>query len=166
MGYTHYWRPQVREFNAEKFAQLVDGARKIIEASGVPLADVNIDETGIRFNGVDADSHEDFWLLRDNARDFEFCKTAEKPYDIVCVAILCLAHQLLGDEIEISSDGGATDWEDGLRLLWSVFGEGDFPFDEDGIRERFTESYAETDVLAYRRIRADLGLPAAEETTA
>ena len=166
MGYTHYWRPQTPNFNPENFARLVDGARKIIEAANVPLADVNIDETGIRFNGVGADAHEDFWLLRDNERDFQFCKTAAKPYDIVCVAILCLAYQLLGDEIEISSDGGAADWEDGLRLLWSVFGEGDFPFDAAGIRERFVESYAETDVQAYRRIRADLGLPAGEETAA
>ena len=128
MGYTHYWRPKVREFNADKFAELVEGSRKIIEASGVPLADVDIDETGIRFNGVGENSHEDFWLLRDNDRNFGFCKTAEKPYDTPVVAILCLAHQLLGDAIEISSDGGASDWEDGLRLLHHVLGGGRLPF--------------------------------------
>ena len=71
----------------------------------------------IRFNGKSGEGHETFLLTADPS-DFNFCKTAQKPYDIVVVAILCLlAHRT---NVEVSSDGGISDWTDGLALAQRV----------------------------------------------
>lgn len=70
-------------------------------------------EHEIRFNGVWDLGHETFYLSTKRS-DFEFCKTARKPYDTVVVAILCLLHH--HTEIEVSSDGEPSDWERGLEF--------------------------------------------------
>ena len=72
----------------------------------------------IRFNGKGEEGHETFMLTPDS-QEFNFCKTAQKPYDIVVVAILCLlAHHTSG--VTVSSDGGISDWTDGLALAQRV----------------------------------------------
>lgn len=70
-------------------------------------------ENLIRFNGVGDEGHETF-VVTPSARDFEFCKTARKPYDTAVVAILCLLHH--HTEIEVSSDGVPEDWWRGLEF--------------------------------------------------
>lgn len=70
-------------------------------------------ETEIRFNGVGDNGHETFYLSPE-MRDFEFCKTACKPYDTAVVAVLCLlAHHT---DVRVSSDGDPSDWEAGLAF--------------------------------------------------
>lgn len=70
-------------------------------------------EHEICFNGVRDLGHETFYLST-RGSDFEFCKTARKPYDTAVVAILCLLHHHTG--IDVSSDGGPSDWERGLEF--------------------------------------------------
>ena len=47
--------------------------------------------------------------------DFEFCKTAQKPYDKYVVAMLIAVAQIT-DSISVSSDGDQEDWLEGLQL--------------------------------------------------
>jgi hypothetical protein len=73
----------------------------------------------IRFNGVGDDGHETFCLTKE-ASGFEFCKTAGKPYDILACAILAAAKQHAGDGLNVSSDGDANDWVEGLSFASKV----------------------------------------------
>lgn len=122
MGYTHYWRGKI---DASKWGEWCD----IVNAILVDDSVVNrvcrehdrVDElpevsaTLVAFNGKSNDGHETFYVTpMDN--DFEFCKTAHKPYDRAVTACL-IAMKALMDNVTISSDGRAMDWEAGLDLL-------------------------------------------------
>lgn len=74
----------------------------------------------IAFNGIEDKSHESFVLPASGLGDFEFCKTAQKPYDEVVVAALARLAEVSG--IKVSSDGNAADWEDGVKLASKVLG--------------------------------------------
>lgn len=74
----------------------------------------------IAFNGIEDESHESFVLPASGLGDFEFCKTAQKPYDEVVVAALARLAEVEG--IKVSSDGNAADWEDGVKLASKVLG--------------------------------------------
>jgi hypothetical protein len=87
MGYTHYWR-QYDGFNSDKWDALVQHSL-YLQAAVYPsakLADVEMSDFQISFNGVAPQNHETFTLDRamspPNNRDhfFNFCKTAQKPY--------------------------------------------------------------------------------------
>ena len=73
---------------------------------------------GVNFNGVGKLAHETFTLREHLGQnnDFNFCKTAGKPYDIVVVACLVVLADSLGDAIEVTSDGTSGDWLAGLNL--------------------------------------------------
>jgi hypothetical protein len=70
----------------------------------------------------DADaSHETFAIpLRvSHLQDFDFCKTARKPYDVVVTGVLCI---LAEAGLDVSSDGEAEDWEAGRAWAQGVLG--------------------------------------------
>ena len=72
-----------------------------------------VGENRIKFNGIGEDGHETFIINREDDEDFEFCKTARKPYDKIVTAILALAkHHLVIPNI--SSDGTSNDWDEGV----------------------------------------------------
>ena len=95
-----------------------------------------IDSEQIRFNGIGKDGHETFLITKkkrakedyeeheayDRQGAFDFCKTAQKPYDKYVVAVLCALYNIevkewpLGDGkiMSISSDGNTEDWTEGL----------------------------------------------------
>ena len=87
-----------------------------------------IDNEEIRFNGIGKDSHETFRITKkkrpkadyeeqesyDRQGAFEFCKTAQKPYDRYVVAVLCAIYRVQRDVMNISSDGNTADWTEGL----------------------------------------------------
>jgi hypothetical protein len=123
MGYTHYWTLEngIEQADWNKF---LEGARQIIETAkdaGIPLQD---DSAGaaIFINGVGANAHESFVITSEDV-GFNFCKTAQKPYDAVVTAILILLKKELGDSIKITSDGTWDDWEGGRLLFETVFDE-------------------------------------------
>ena len=121
MGYTHYWT--IKEpISADAFAKLQEGIKAIIETAteaGIPIANESTDGV-IVFNGVGANSHETF-VIQVGDKEFNFCKTAEKPYDAVVTASLILLKKELGDKVEVSSDGGWHNWQGGRLLYETVF---------------------------------------------
>lgn len=134
MGYTHYWR-QRRDILVAPWSEIMQAATCIVEQTklgGVPLAwesdepqrAPEITKDAIRFNGVGDDGHETFMLMRKRRKPeykgddpaFNFCKTAQKPYDVAVVAILAYVDSLYGELFDVSSDGDPPDWEAGVAL--------------------------------------------------
>ena len=128
MGYTHYWTI-TKELTPAQFKEWTNGVKAIVETAteaGIALGNglgfdaPNIDETLVAFNGVGEGGHETFGI-RLGDEGFDFCKTAEKPYDAVVTASLIHAKKIFGDAIEISSDGNWHDWDSGKVLYETVF---------------------------------------------
>ena len=122
MGYTHYWNFNEKP-SQEKFAELVEGVKQLVataQEAGIEIADEEYGDDKIVFNGVGANAHESFFVSADGV-DFNFCKTAQKPYDTAVTASLILAKKIFGDNIKISSDGDWSDWESGQLLYESVY---------------------------------------------
>ena len=137
MGYTHYWAQQ-RNYTEAEWSQITATIKAIIEASDVPVEReyMTVRKTcpiftddDILFNGVGDDGHETFVFTREVAEeptyrkgegDFQFCKTARKPYDEIVVACLIAASEM--GVITWSSDGeGEDDYlTDGNALLREV----------------------------------------------
>ena len=121
MGYTHYWTlgNGIEQADWDKF---LVGARQIIEtadAAGIALQD---DSAGaaIFSNGVGANAHEAFVITSEDV-GFNFCKTAQKPYDTVVTSILIHLKQSLGALVVVTSDGSWNDWSDGRLLYETVY---------------------------------------------
>ena len=122
MGYTHYWTLQngIEQSAWNKFLKV---AREIIttaEEAGVLIED-NSAGSAIFINGVGEQSHETFVITSEDV-GFNFCKTAQKPYDSVVTAILILAKTVFKNDIEVSSDGSWLDWQGGRLLYEAVIG--------------------------------------------
>jgi hypothetical protein len=128
MGYTHYWTI-TKELTPAQFKEWTEGVKAIVETAieaGISLGNglgfdaPNIDETLVAFNGVGEGGHETFGIKLDDL-GFDFCKTAQKPYDAVVTASLIHAKKIFGDAIEIKSDGDWDDWDSGKVLYETVF---------------------------------------------
>jgi hypothetical protein len=113
MGYTHYF-PQSKSFTNSQWDKTQEGTKKIFDYcknKGIVLkeeSDVDdepiVNDREIRFNGREDDGHETF-LLKKDAKGFQFCKTARKPYDMAVGLVLLLAKANGKDVIEVQSDG-------------------------------------------------------------
>lgn len=136
MGYTHYWdfkikKGQVKAAQAayERACKAVSKACKLYNKtvhdeyrlSGFSAHAPVGKYTGIYINGKGELQHEDFSTREHITMDSGgFCKTAQKPYDTAVVAALILLKHYLGESMEVSSDGDASDWLEGLRLAKSI----------------------------------------------
>jgi len=131
MGYTHYWR-QYDGFNSDKWDALVQHSL-YLQAAVYPstkLADVEMSDFQISFNGVSPQNHETFILdramqppnLRLPEKDhfFNFCKTAQKPYDLMVMCVLLVANALEPDVITYATDGAESDWQPAVDLVNKV----------------------------------------------
>ena len=143
MGYTHYWR-QLRDFTDTEWNELARLTKLITthRKGEVQVLDVSVDKEDpdtltisndeIRFNGIGEDGHETFILTKkkrakddyeeqedyDRQGAFDFCKTAQKPYDKYVVAVLCALYTMDRTKSimsEITSDGRVEDWNEGLE---------------------------------------------------
>ena len=125
MGYTHYFTIKAG-VTPEMYKAFSDEAHEILrtaEINDIQLADAwgeelsawQADSDAVSFNGFGDDSHETFYVAPDSV-GFNFCKTAEKPYDEVVVACLIAMGRAYGDLVEISSDGDHSDWAKGSYL--------------------------------------------------
>ena len=119
MGYTHYWY-KIPNIPQAKFTALIEDF-KTISPHFEDLLDCNpIRKDELFFNGIGEDGHETFVFEKDvdmngrfiqyeddetKSRIFNFCKTAQKPYDIAVCCALIIAKKHLGDGIKVSSDG-------------------------------------------------------------
>lgn len=110
MGYTHYYR-DARPLNDAQWKAFCADCEGLFASAKVPLANGDgkrgtkpvIADDYVAFNGVGSDSHETAFCSKDG-RDFDFCKTAEKPYDAVVVEFFKLIRKHAG--ASLSSDGG------------------------------------------------------------
>jgi hypothetical protein len=121
MGYSHYWtlKNGIEQSDWDKF---LEGARLIIATAvdaGIPLEDNSNDST-VSINGVGAGAHEDFVISIEDV-GYDFCKTAEKPYDTVATALLIHLKQVFGSQVLITSDGAWHEWDGGKLLYETVF---------------------------------------------
>ena len=141
MGYTHYWSMS-NDFTPAEWQLICGAARNVITkfndfGNSVKLAreydDIStpaeITDEHIRFNGLGDDGHETFLIPREipeapewrqGEPDFQFCKTARKPYDDAVVAVLIYIRQECPGKFEWSSDGDLSEHDDGLKLLRSA----------------------------------------------
>lgn len=140
MGYTHYWYAGKAEDWAAAYPEIQLDATKIVKAAqkrGIALGNgwgddkPVITEGALELNGVGDEGHETF-SLSTTLRDFDFCKTARKPYDVVVTAILLRAHHHAPDGIKISSDGYWEEWDQGRALVKELFGDDPTPPFSDG----------------------------------
>lgn len=108
MGYTNYWY-QRRSFTDEEWSKVLDEYDYIKDVLG---GSVIIDETQVAFSSRDkaivfngnpenGQDHETFVLHKEAQTEpdyegqdvsFNFCKTAEKPYDIAVWHLLSFCH--------------------------------------------------------------------------
>lgn len=114
MGYSHYY---------ENFSKLPDEAVDAIKGVFTENAEIVqreyddpttplVTNDTVRFNGVGDDGYETFLL---EGSGWNFCKTANKPYDKVVVAVLCICDNYLEDFCW-SSDGGFEELKEGISL--------------------------------------------------
>ena len=125
MGYTHYWKKL--KFSESGWNGLCDSTKCLLRSLPEKVKVENDNGTDdpmvgavIRFNGVGDLSHETF-LIERFSREFEFCKTNRKPYDLAVCSVLILV-SLYADGGEISSDGlGETytdsEWKDAWEFV-------------------------------------------------
>ena len=150
MGYTHYWgfnKPQKQKGAADAaqkaYRQAVEDCQRVIRAyqrqagSAERLSGYSAHTTigkyaGIQLNGKGDLAHESFDLREHFRQAVEsdgygwvgkgsyFCKTAQKPYDVVVVACLCILKYRLKDLINVGSDGDKQDWQAGAGFAAHV----------------------------------------------
>jgi hypothetical protein len=145
MGYTHYWNyKEPKTIDAPNSIKALKEMKKmllhlpsrcttagghyenesIIIKDGVGKGSPVLSVPEILFNG-DASKgldHETFAIQLGSRIDFDFCKTARKPYDFfVCVCLISLANNL--DGFEFSSDGGFDDWKPAIDFYNDMFGD-------------------------------------------
>ena len=136
MGYTHFFT-QLRPVTNEEWTALTTDVGRIltrVQGDGTPLAyeynephlPPSITPNLIRFNGVEDDGLETFYLARESEMNvrgqpgyrFQFCKTGQKPYDSAVCAVLLAMHRNAPGAWDISSDGEIDDegWQQAILL--------------------------------------------------
>lgn len=124
MGYTHYW-DQKKDFTKSQWSAILGDANGLLTQPlfQIPLEDVTFSTEQIRFNGVEDDGHETFVVTRKKGDEFNFCKTARKPYDLFVGLILARINHHAKGVLAISSDGDWDDWADIRRAYKSLYGQ-------------------------------------------
>lgn len=115
MGYTHYWSKQETKPTEDELLELRGHLSTVIKRyenviqydedyNQIPelIIDWSKNTIGVMFNGKAGEGYETF-LFYGKSYDFNFCKTARRPYDqAVCECLLLLEHYL---KIDLRSDG-------------------------------------------------------------
>jgi hypothetical protein len=113
MGYTHYWKFNPTEKTEKQFKNVLKDCQLILANKGNIVicggdgeGEPEITKDVIWLNGdrKNENNYETFYFSPFEQTEFDFCKTAKKPYDLIVGAILLsLAHRLTG--FSFSSDG-------------------------------------------------------------
>jgi hypothetical protein len=118
MGYTHYFQLHNKP-SKEGWISFIKGAENLIAQAWDTSLEVEIGEDFISINGVGEESHETFFFSK-VSKEWEFCKTARKPYDKVVTSVLILAKYLF-PTMYLKSDGNWEEWIEGRELFKEVF---------------------------------------------
>lgn len=139
MGYTHYFYTK-KHLDNVKFVEFSRDVARALDNINIPLVaeydDPSIppvvNDNIIHFNGVGDEGHETFVFLRDSTKApwqtdegdkvFHFCKTQMKPYDLAVTVCLVLAKYHFREDVKITSDGDACDWEEAIKFVNEKFG--------------------------------------------
>ena len=129
MGYTHYWRH--KEIDQGDWQRIKNGVKKVVplvEETGVVLCgpwgenEMSLTDDKIAFNGsAIADLHYEGFILERKGRGFSFCKTGQRPYDLMVTAVLTIV-RYYSDVVDVSSDGESKDWTEGHELAEKALG--------------------------------------------
>jgi len=127
MGYSHYF-PQSRSFTDAEWLDITSHVNKVValkksiigDATGNPGSMPSVNAKRIVFNGIGEMAHDTFSVTKSHDSSFNFCKTAQKPYDDVVVAVLCIIIALAPGALKVSSDGYSNDWKWGLDLAKEI----------------------------------------------
>jgi hypothetical protein len=120
MGFTRYW--EFEKLDSEKFKDFSSICQALIDNMNISLEDVTVNETQVRFNGVDEDGHETFNFSL-NKPTFNFCKTNTKPYDEVVCGCLYVAKLIFGDSIRVNQDCEPEEDEPYIKKVISILRE-------------------------------------------
>lgn len=140
--YTHYWTPKkvnqetwnkflevAKELksNLPKYSESAGGyfgeesnhKRVIKIRGGMGTGKPAFNKKEVWFNGDEQRglNHETF-LITPDKDEWNFCKTARKPYDLLVCAVLIAAHEYLG--YKVSSDGDLEDWMPAIEYYSTV----------------------------------------------
>jgi hypothetical protein len=138
MGYTHYWQFDFNKGgtaaeNEARYQRALKQCVKVVQtyskqfgglAGFTAHAKVNL-YGGLQVNGsARVGACEPLFFLEHLKQNevWAFCKTCRLPYDTVVTACLIILQKYLGDVIQVSSDGNAENWADGLTLARQVTG--------------------------------------------
>jgi len=143
LGRVHYWYHDQSKgpIPRDVWAGIVADARKIVAVAGRrrlrfwrrivvwldydrPGTGPELSEQQIRLNGAGDLGHEPF-VIKPMNRDFDFCKTANKPYATVVTAILAVAAERAPDHLRIECEGPdepAEEYRAGLALAYEALG--------------------------------------------
>lgn len=130
MGYSHYlenkqdcppedWEKITDAFKRLQATAIINNDPLLIQEDSDSASAPGVDETGIWFNGIERGGCETFHLTCEGS-GFNYCKTRDRPYDRVVVAVLCLANYFALGVWDIGSDGNVNEWEAGLALARTV----------------------------------------------
>jgi hypothetical protein len=95
----------------ENRQNLFDNPAELREEYDLPDSPPIFNEDMIRFNGHKEYGNETFLIDWNNLTNFDFCKTAKKPYDFWVASTLLMIASELPDSFTISSDGNENEWE-------------------------------------------------------
>lgn len=112
MGYTHYWEPVGSPPTDKQWDEIQAAAREVVQQyidllcweRDEPERPPEISTECIRFNGKGEDGLDTFVINR-KQKDFDFCKTARKPYDAAVVAVLRAVRRICPNWLRLASDG-------------------------------------------------------------
>ena len=114
MGYTNYWKIKkgfshgewqtLKEIYQTKiapnFKDIIEGGVQLTNPSSPAQTKIEY----IQFNGIGANSHEDFTITPFETKLTQFCKTNRKPYDKAVWEFLIRLECNFPDHISISND--------------------------------------------------------------
>ena len=111
MGYTHYFQ-QKKEISDDAWSNICKDTKVIISGlkkSKIKLTSnhpskVMVDEVAgyINFNGVGDEEYETFAISKGFDSQFNFCKTAQNPYDLAVTATLMIVEHHAPNHFAIS----------------------------------------------------------------
>lgn len=139
MGYSHYftrlqecppiwWDAICEDFQKLRATAVLLGQPLPIQYERYDPKPPEVTSRRIRFNGIDEEGYETFWLDRLEMDGFNFCKTNQRGYDIAVTALLCLVAYHAPGVWLIESDGSVLDWTPGLTLARQVQPECSLPW--------------------------------------
>lgn len=135
MGYTHYF-PQSRPFSDMEWSQITKAFHKLYQSEDCqgliqPEFDCGWKDffthesnkgEAIYFNGVGDEACETFGIEKspEDLGDFDFCKTNQRPYDLMVTAMLIVCAGYAEGALNIRSDGTAEEWQPAVDLVTKV----------------------------------------------